>query len=144
MNASDTIFALALASNLQPEQHLRLAVQQLAKLGRMQLSQVYIIPCRDGVGADYYNAACLLYSTATVQMIHSQLQQLEQQAGRTRPSHCISLDVDLIAWGESLSQMQFNPKKCPLPLDVIVPMNELWSHDCFKPVKHQFPVMRLF
>ena len=144
MNAADTIFALALASNLDPEQHLRHAVQQLSDLGTLQLSQVYQIPCRDAVGADYFNAACLLQSRASVQQIQQQLLQLELNAGRLRPSHQISLDVDLIAWGASLEQMQFNPKKCPLALDVKIPLAELWSHPDLTFAAHDFPVLRLF
>lgn len=102
------------------------------------------MPCRDAVGADYYNAACLLHSHASVQQIEQQLQQLERQAGRVRPSHRISLDVDLIAWGASLEQMQFNPKKCPLALDVKIPLAELWSHPDLQVAQHAFPVITLF
>lgn len=60
MNAPETIFALALASNLDADQHFTFAYTQLATLGKVQFSSVYQIPCRDGIGDDYWNSACLL------------------------------------------------------------------------------------
>lgn len=143
MNATDTIFALALASNHQPEQHFFEAYRQLHALGHMQCSAIYLMPCRDGVGADYYNAACLLTSRMTVEDLVAQLKHMEQASGRVRPSHQISLDVDLIAWGEDLSHMQFNLKKLPLALDVKIPMNDLWSHPAFSHAPHFYRQVEL-
>ena len=99
MNATETIFALALASNNNPKQHFLYASKQLAKIGQLQFSNIYLIPCRDGVGADYWNAACLLKSSLSVADISVLLKNMEAVSGRVRPSHQISLDVDLIAWG---------------------------------------------
>lgn len=142
MNATETIFALALASNFNPQQHFRYAYQQICELGAVEFSKIYIIPCRDGVGADYWNAACLVHSTLTPEQIIIQLKQWEANSGRVRPSHQISLDVDLIAWGESLAYMQFNPKKLPLALDVQIPMADVWSHPLFTESQHQFPTVK--
>ena len=125
------IFALALASNLQQLQHFRLAYAQLAGLGDVEFSPIYQIPCRDGVGVDYWNSACLLRSDLSVDVVVEQLKIFEQQAGRTRPSHSISLDIDMIAWGKNLTEMQFNPKKLPLASDVKIPLYDLWQHPQF-------------
>ena len=131
MNATETIFALALASNCNSEHHLKQAFSQIAEMGQVQFSEIYLIPCRDGVGADYWNAACLLKSKMSVEEMTSILKKMEDDSGRMRPSHQISLDVDLIAWGLDLEHMQFNPKKLPLALDVKIPMQDVWKHVIF-------------
>ena len=124
-----TIYALALGSNLNREHWIAFARQQLTMLGECQWSPVYEIPCRAGKGADYYNLAVLLDSPLVIADMEQRLQQLEQQAGRIRPSHCISLDIDMIAYGDSLQQMQLVAKKLPLAFDVWLPLSALWR-DC--------------
>ncbi len=141
MNAPETIFALALASNLDADQHFTFAYTQLATLGKVQFSSVYQIPCRDGIGDDYWNSACLLKSTLSCDQIECFLKQLELDAGRVRPSHHISLDVDLIAWGSDLDHMQFNSKKLPLALDVKIPLYELWPCETLKADSMLYPVV---
>lgn len=141
MNATETIFALALASNCNPELHFKQAFAQIAEIGQVQFSEIYLIPCRDAVGADYWNAACLLKAVMSVDDIIAILKKMETDSGRVRPSHQISLDVDLIAWGSDLQHMQFNPKKLPLALDVKIPMWDIWQSANFQYEKHQFPVV---
>ena len=141
MNATETIFALALASNCHPQQHFQAAQQRISTWGEVSFSPIYVIPCRDGIGADYWNSACLLKSSMTADQIVEALKQLETDSGRIRPSHQISLDVDLIAWGNDLDQMQFNPKKLPLALDVKIPMLDVWENECFSHPLHQFPTI---
>lgn len=128
MNATETIFALALASNVQQQQNFTFAYEQISSLGAVEFSPIYEIPCRDGIGADYWNSACLLKSKLHVDEVIETLKKLEAQSGRVRPSHHISLDIDVIAWGETLEHMQFNPKKLPLALDVKIPLYDLWQH----------------
>lgn len=124
-----TIYALALGSNLNREHWISFACQQLALLGQCQWSPVYEIPCRAGKGADYFNLAVLLQSELALPDMEQRLKQLEQQAGRQRPSHCISLDIDIIAYGKSLQHMQLVAKKLPLAFDVWLPLSGLWR-DC--------------
>lgn len=143
MNATETIFALALASNCHPQQHFQAAQQRISTWGSVEFSPIYVIPCRDGIGADYWNAACLVKSSVSVEQMIKDLKQMEADSGRVRPSHAISLDVDLIAWGQDLSHMQFNPKKLPLALDVKIPMYDLWDNSCFSHARHQFPRVTL-
>ena len=144
MNATETIFALALASNFQQQDNFHFAYQQLAQLGIVDFSSIYEIPCRDGVGEDYWNSACLLKSLLSIDAMIEKLKQLEQQSGRIRPSHHISLDIDVIAWGQNLNQMQFNPKKLPLALDVKIPLLELWQNDALKyNTALQYPVITM-
>lgn len=141
MNAPEIIFALALASNLDAEQHFTFAYTQLATLGKVQFSSVYQIPCRDGIGDDYWNSACLLKSSLKPSEIEAFLKKLESDTGRIRPSHHISLDVDLIAWGTDLDHMQFNSKKLPLALDVKIPLYELWNCETLKSEAVLYPVV---
>ena len=139
MSATETIFALALASNDQAQDHIPACLKHLIVLGEVVISPVYLIPCRDGVGADYWNLACILTSHLSVDEVLSVLKQLELNAGRVRPSHQISLDIDLIAWGNSLSRMTFNCKKLPLALDVKIPLADIWKHPALQHGQHQFP-----
>ncbi|ENV92607.1 hypothetical protein F937_02006 [Acinetobacter calcoaceticus ANC 3680] len=141
MNAPEIIFALALASNLDAEQHFTFAYTQLATLGKVQFSSVYQIPCRDGIGDDYWNSACLLKSSLKPSEIEAFLKKLESDTGRIRPSHHISLDVDLIAWGTDLDHMQFNSKKLPLALDVKIPLYELWNCETLQSEAVLYPVV---
>ncbi|WP_436872914.1 2-amino-4-hydroxy-6-hydroxymethyldihydropteridine diphosphokinase [Acinetobacter haemolyticus] len=144
MIATETIFALALASNVQQLENFNFAYAQIMSLGAVEFSSIYEIPCRDGVGADYWNSACLLKSHLSVDEIVDLLKKLEQQSGRVRPSHHISLDIDVIAWGESLDQMQFNPKKLPLALDVKIPLYEIWKTQILQyDQKRRFPIIHI-
>ncbi len=138
-----TIYAIAIATNLEKAKHLQLCLDTLRTWGSCQVSSVYEIPCRDQVGADYWNAACLLESTMTFDDVISALKQLESDAGRKRPSHSISLDVDLIAWGDSYQTMQFNPKKLPLADDVVIPLAEIWQDERLKRITHDFKRINL-
>ena len=120
------------------------AIQQLATLGPLELSHVYQIPCRDGVGADYLNCACVLRSHLSSSEMLDLLKDLEHQAGRVRPSHKISLDIDLIAFGQNLSDLQLNQKKMPFALDVKIPMYELIASDDFAYSEQvDYPKLRL-
>ena len=104
-----TIYAISIATNLDRAHNFQQATQALRLLGQCTLSNVYEIPCRDGVGADYWNAACLVESKWSLEQIQTLLKQMEDDSGRKRPSHDISLDMDLIAWGNALDDLQFNP-----------------------------------
>ena len=142
MNVTETIFALALASNCNPKQHFQRAIAQISELGDFKFSKIYLIPCRDGIGAEYWNAACLVRSHLTAFEVTAYLKQMEADSGRIRPSHNISLDVDLIAWGSDLTHMQFNPKKMPLALDVKIPMYDIWENELFQHQHDAFPVVQ--
>lgn len=101
-------------------------MQQLGALGSCQFSSVYQIPCRQGKGADYYNFAALLSTTLDFEQLNAVLKQLEQQAGRVRPSHDIPLDIDIIAWGETVDNLQIVASRLPLPFDATKPISEFW------------------
>lgn len=136
MNANVTTFALALASNLNARHYLAWALQRIQTLGEIRCSQVFEIPCRDAVGADYLNMACLVDTPCHFAFIQQYLKELEQQAGRVRPSHQVSLDIDIIAWQQN-NKWHFNEKKMPFAVDVKIPMYELLPYQDFK-VTHTY------
>ena len=134
------MLALTLTSKKNHEHHFERAFRQSKFLGETQFSPIYLIPCRDGVGADYWNAACIVQSDLTVEQMIKFLKNMEFESGRVRPSHQISLDVDLIAWGANLSSMQFNVNKLPLAVDVKIPLYDIWADEQFK-VSLNYPVV---
>lgn len=117
---------LALGSNEQPQSSLDFACIELAKLGEVLLSSRYEMPPRSGVGVDYSNMAIRLDSDLTVDDVRMTIFQIENMAGRIRKSNIIRLDIDLIAWEESGQLPIFDHHRLPLPMDVIVPMKEIW------------------
>ena len=141
MNANEKIIKINKENNNNPKQHFLYASEQLAKIGQLQFSNIYLIPCRDGVGADYWNAAYLLKSSLSVADISVLLKNMEAASGRVRPSHQISLDVDLIACGSDLEHMKKKKKKLPLALDVKIPMFDVWKDAAFQHQTHAFPTV---
>lgn len=117
---------LALGSNDQPQTSLDFACIELAKLGEVLFSSRYELPPRSGIGVDYINMAVRLDSELIVDAVRAIIYQLEDAAGRVRKSSVIRLDIDLIAWEESGAKAVFDSHRLPLPLDVIVPMEEIW------------------
>lgn len=124
-----TLYALAISSNTVRRHWSQYARQQLVLLGDCQFSTVYQIPCRQGKGADYYNFAALLHSDLSFDCLSERLKQLEQHAGRVRPSHQIPLDIDIVAQGINLAHLELVASRLPLPFDAIKPLAELWP-DC--------------
>ena len=118
---------LALGSNDQPESSLDFACRELAKLGEVFCSSRYEFPPRSGVGVDYINMAIRLDSSRTVDDVRKTIYQLEDAAGRIRKSSVIRLDIDLIAWEVVGQGAIFDQQRLPLPMDVIVPMKEIWA-----------------
>lgn len=117
---------LALGSNSQPQSSLDFAVVALAELGEVLLSKRYEMPPRSGMGVDYVNMAVRLDSHLTTDTIRSTVFNIENMAGRIRRSNVIRLDIDLIAWEERGQRPIFDHDRLPLPMDVIVPMEDVW------------------
>ncbi len=118
---------LALGSNQQPQLSLDFAVAELAKLGDVLRSKRYDMPPRSGVGVDYVNMAVRLDAQLSPDDVRSTTFDIENRAGRIRRSNIIRLDIDLIAWEERGQPPIFDPHRLPLPMDVIVPMEDIWS-----------------
>lgn len=120
------LYALAISSNQNRTHWSKVAMQQLRSLGECMFSPVYQIPCRQAKGADYFNFAALLESTLSFDALNDTLKQLETQSGRVRPSHDIPLDIDIIAFGKTVDNLQLVASRLPLPFDAVKPLSELW------------------
>jgi 2-amino-4-hydroxy-6-hydroxymethyldihydropteridine diphosphokinase len=118
---------LALGSNDQPKKSLDFACTELAKLGGTLLSSHYELPPRSGIGINYSNMAVRLDCELTIDAIKTVIYQLEDEAGRIRKSNIIRLDIDLIAWERVGDDAIFDIHRLPLPMDVIIPMTEIWT-----------------
>jgi 2-amino-4-hydroxy-6-hydroxymethyldihydropteridine diphosphokinase len=118
---------LALGSNDQAEPSLDFACVELAKLGEVLLSARYALPPRSGAGVEYSNMAVRLDTDLAVESIRQIIYQLEDDAGRIRKSNIIRLDIDLIAWQLFGQSVTFDQHRFPLPMDVIIPMREIWG-----------------
>jgi 2-amino-4-hydroxy-6-hydroxymethyldihydropteridine diphosphokinase len=121
------IYAIALGSNFQQADAMAQAQVALAMLGHCHYSPMYQLPDRLGIGPLYWNQALLLHTDDwTPEQLATQLGQIEQDCGRVRPSKQVRMDVDLIAWGNSVATLLVDPRRMPLPLDVTLPMQALW------------------
>lgn len=121
------IYALALGSNQDPEQALAEAKAHLAMLGRCEYSPLFELPDRDGGGQMYINLAILLFCPPMdLSLLQARLQQIEIDCGRVWQSKIVRLDIDLIAYGETVAQLQVISRRLPLPLDVSLPLRHLW------------------
>jgi 2-amino-4-hydroxy-6-hydroxymethyldihydropteridine diphosphokinase len=111
----DKIHALvAFGANLPalsrpPAETIRTALAELVKSGHglAAVSRFYATPCFPaGAGPDYVNAAAALRVSADVtpRMLLDDLHRIEAAMGRTRGRRWAgrTLDIDLLAWGDSV------------------------------------------
>lgn len=102
-----TLAYIGLGSNLANDSDscisiLKQAVQGLAKLGTVKVSGLYgSKPMGPQDQPDYFNAAVALETQLSADELFTQLQQLEQQAGRVRLRRWgeRTLDLDLLLYG---------------------------------------------
>ncbi|MGO4552224.1 2-amino-4-hydroxy-6-hydroxymethyldihydropteridine diphosphokinase [Lysobacter sp. 2RAF19] len=91
---------LSLGSNVEPERHLRAAIDALrARFGRIVLSPVYRVPAVGFEGPDFLNAAAIIDSDLDPVALVAWLHDLEADNGRIRGHVKFSdrtLDVDLV------------------------------------------------
>jgi len=104
---------LSLGSNVQPEQHLRAAIDALrARFGKIVVSPVYRVPAVGFDGPDFLNAAAVIDSDLDPFALTQWLQALERDNGRMRGAVKFSdrtLDVDLVYFDDlvlDLPQLQ--------------------------------------
>jgi 2-amino-4-hydroxy-6-hydroxymethyldihydropteridine diphosphokinase len=95
---------LSLGSNLEPETHLRAAIDALrARFGHVLVSQVYRTRAVGFDGGDFLNAAAVVETDLEPQALDAWLHALEDAHGRDRsgPRHGDrTLDVDLVLYDE--------------------------------------------
>jgi len=91
---------LSLGSNLEPESHLRRAIEQLReRFGAVRVSPVYRTPAIGFDGPDFLNAAAIIDSDLDVFALDDWLHALEDAHGRRRDQPRFSsrpLDIDIV------------------------------------------------
>lgn len=97
---------VALGSNVEPEQHLELALEALeAAFGPLTLSGVYRNAAVGFEGDDYLNLVVGFSSTGSAPAIVEQLDIIESRCGRKRDEARFAprtLDLDLLMYGDDI------------------------------------------
>jgi len=104
---------LSLGSNVEPEWHLRAAIDALrARFGKVVVSPVYRVPAVGFDGPDFLNAAAIIATDLDPIALTEWLHALERDNGRVRNAVKFSdrtLDVDLVYFDDlivDLPQLQ--------------------------------------
>ncbi len=96
---------LSLGSNLEPQRHLRAALQELrARFGAIVVSPVYRTPSVGFDGPDFLNLAVGIDSDLDAVTLDAWLHALEDRHGRRRDVPRFSsrtLDVDIVLFGDA-------------------------------------------
>ena len=99
---------LSLGSNLDPERHLRAAIEALrARFGEVEVSGVYRFPAVGYDGADFLNAAAALHTDLTPPALNAWLHALEDAHGRDRSGPRFSdrtLDIDIVLYDDLVAE----------------------------------------
>ncbi|MGN7726861.1 2-amino-4-hydroxy-6-hydroxymethyldihydropteridine diphosphokinase [Luteimonas sp. 22616] len=97
---------LSLGSNLEPETHLRAAIDALrARFGHVLVSQVYRTRAVGFDGGDFLNAAAVVDTDLEPQALDAWLHALEDAHGRDRSGPRFgdrTLDIDLVLYDERI------------------------------------------
>ena len=102
--AGATPVLLSLGSNLQPERHLRAALEELrARFGTLRVSPAYRTPAVGFDGPPFLNNAALLHTGLALPELEAWLHALEDRHGRVRSGPRLAdrtLDVDVVFHGD--------------------------------------------
>jgi 2-amino-4-hydroxy-6-hydroxymethyldihydropteridine diphosphokinase len=97
---------LSLGSNIDPERHLRAALDELRVMfGEVTVSPAYRTAAVGFDGAPFVNAAVALRTTVALPTLEDMLHALEDRHGRDRAGPRLSdrtLDVDVVFYGDAV------------------------------------------
>ena len=97
---------LSLGSNVEPERHLRTAIEALrARFGDVVVSPVYVTSAVGFDGPDFLNAAAVIDSDLEPQALNDWLHALEDAHGRDRGGARFSsrtLDIDIVLFDDRI------------------------------------------
>lgn len=95
---------LSLGSNMQPQRHMALAIAAMREtFGEVTVSPVYRTPAVGFAGADFLNAAALVRTAMTPQVLNDWLHALEERHGRDRSGPRFGdrpLDIDIVLFDD--------------------------------------------
>ena len=99
---------LSLGSNIEPEKHLRAALEELrAKFGAVIVSPTYRFPAVGFDGPDFLNLAAAVDTDLDAAALNHWLHDLENRHGRRRDVPRFSsrtLDVDIVLYGDEVTR----------------------------------------
>lgn len=97
---------VSIGSNIEPEHHVRVAVQALrARFGPLRVSPVYRNPAVGFTGNDFYNLAVGFDTELEPEALADWFRKLEAKHGRRRGGGKFAartLDLDLLTWGDAV------------------------------------------
>ncbi len=97
---------LSLGSNLEPEKHLRAAIDELrAKFGAIDVSPTYRFAAVGFDGPDFLNLAAAIDTDLDAVALNNWLHDLENRHGRRRDVPRFSdrtLDIDIVLYGDEV------------------------------------------
>ena len=97
---------LSLGSNVEPEKHLRAAIDELrARFGDVIVSPTYRYPAVGFEGPDFLNLAAAIDTDLDAAALNDWLHDLENRHGRRRDVPRFSsrtLDVDIVFYGDAV------------------------------------------
>jgi len=97
---------LSAGSNIEAEQHLRLACRELRqRFGTLRLSGVYRNPAIGFAGDEFLNMVIGLRTTLAAEALNEELERLHALAGRERGAGSFvprTLDLDLLLYGDAV------------------------------------------
>ena len=136
---------LSLGSNLDPERHLRVAIDALrARFDAVRVSTVYRFPAVGYDGADFLNAAASIQTDLSPQALNAWLHALEDAHGRDRSGPRYSdrtLDIDIVLYDDLVAEGNGHPG--PGPGQVLrIPRDELRHAFVLKPLAQIAPDAR--
>jgi len=121
---------VGIGSNVEPEKHVRMAVQMLrARFGSLRLSPVYRNRAVGFAGDDFLNLVTAFDTGLGVDDLNAALDEIELACGRRRGAARFSprtLDLDLLLYGARVDAALKLPRKEILKYDFVLrPMAEL-------------------
>jgi 2-amino-4-hydroxy-6-hydroxymethyldihydropteridine diphosphokinase len=97
---------LGLGSNVEPEKHLQLGIQELCRqFGVLEISNIYRSESVGFTGDDFLNLVLGFESDVSAAEIHDVIEDIHKVAGRKRGESKFSprtLDIDLLLYGDKI------------------------------------------
>jgi 2-amino-4-hydroxy-6-hydroxymethyldihydropteridine diphosphokinase len=121
---------IGIGSNVEPEQHVRMAVTLLReRFGKLRLSPVYRNRAVGFEGQDFLNLVAAFDTLSGVTELGAALDEIEVRCGRQRGAARFaprSLDLDLLSYGDEIREQPPLPRPEILRYDfVLKPLADL-------------------